>query len=53
MKAKNPIEAPIRFLRNPTTIKQLSEQIRLACDDYLSRKLSEKDFKELLFHFAH
>ena len=43
----------MEFLKNPTTVKMLSAQILLACDEYISRKLSEKQFKELLFHYAH
>lgn len=39
-------------LRNPTTIKLLATQINLACDYYISKKISEKQLKELVFHYA-
>lgn len=42
----------MEFLRNPTTIKMLASQLLHASDEYISRKLSEKQFKELIFHFA-
>ena len=42
----------MEFLRNPTTVKLLASQISLACDDYIARKLTEKQFRELLFHYA-
>ena len=40
------------ILKNPTTVKLLAVQIIKACDGYISLKLSEKQFKELLFHYA-
>lgn len=43
----------MEILKNPTTVKMLSSQILLACDEYISRKLSEKQLKELLFHYAY
>lgn len=39
-------------LRNPTTVKLLASQINLACDYYIARKISEKQLKELVFHYA-
>jgi uncharacterized protein (TIGR04540 family) len=40
------------FLKNPVTIKMLASQLLQASDEYLSRKLSEKQFKELIFYYA-
>jgi len=40
------------ILKNPTTIKLLASQLLLACDEYVSRKYTEKQLKELIFHYA-
>jgi uncharacterized protein (TIGR04540 family) len=40
------------ILRNPTTVKLLAAEIIQACDGYIGRKLTEKQFRELLLHFA-
>jgi len=40
------------ILRNPTTVKLLAQQVIVACDAYLSFALTEKQLKELLFHYA-
>ena len=40
------------ILRNPTTVKLLAAQIIQACDGYIARKLTEKQFRELVVHFA-
>jgi uncharacterized protein (TIGR04540 family) len=40
------------ILRNPTTVKSLATQLNRACDDYITLKISEKQFKELVFHYA-
>ena len=40
------------ILRNPTTVKLLVRQLIAACDAYLSFALTEKQLKELLFHYA-
>jgi uncharacterized protein (TIGR04540 family) len=40
------------ILRNPTTVKLLASLIIQACDEYIARKLTEKQFRELLMHFA-
>lgn len=42
----------VQILRNPLTVKQMAGQIKTACDLYTSLKLDEKDFKELLCHYA-
>jgi uncharacterized protein (TIGR04540 family) len=42
----------LEILKNPTTVKLLAIQIITACDEYLSLKLTEKQFRELLFHYA-
>lgn len=40
------------ILKNPTTVKLLAAQIILACDEYIAKKLPEKQLRELLFHYA-
>lgn len=40
------------ILKNPTTVKLLAVQIIKACDEYISQRLSEKQFRELLYHYA-
>lgn len=40
------------ILKNPTTVKLLANQIISACDNYIALKISEKQFKELIFHYA-
>lgn len=40
------------ILKNPTTVKLLAIQIIKACDEYISLKLPEKQFRELLYHYA-
>lgn len=40
------------ILRNPTTVKLLAQQLIAACDAYLSFSLTEKQLRELLFHYA-
>ena len=40
------------ILRNPTTVKLLASQIIKACDDYISMKITEKHFKEIIVHYA-
>ena len=42
----------MEILKNPTTVKLLAVQIISACDEYISLKLTEKQFRELLFHYA-
>lgn len=42
----------MEILKNPTTVKLLAIQIISACDEYISLKLTEKQFRELLFHYA-
>ena len=42
----------MNILKNPTTVKLLAVQIIKACDGYISLELSEKQFRELLFHYA-
>lgn len=42
----------MEFLKNPTTIKLLATQIILACDEYIARKLPEKQFRDLIFYYS-
>lgn len=39
-------------LKNPTTVKLLASQIISACDSYIALKMPEKQFKELITHYA-
>lgn len=40
------------ILKNPTTVKLLAAQLIQACDEYIAKKLPEKQFKELIYHYA-
>lgn len=40
------------ILRNPTTVKMLAAQIILASDQYISKKMPEKEYWELIIYFA-
>jgi uncharacterized protein (TIGR04540 family) len=40
------------ILKNPTTVKLLATQLIQACDEYVAKKLTEKQIKELLFQYA-
>jgi len=40
------------IIKNPTTIKLLSQQLINACDQYLSLKLSEDKLKELIWYYG-
>ena len=40
------------LLKNPTSVKMMAAEITKACDNYVSKKLSEKQLKELLWHYA-
>lgn len=42
----------LTILKNPTSIKLLATQINLACDDYISKKISEKQLRELIMYYA-
>lgn len=40
------------ILKNPTTVKLLANQIIMACDSYIALKMPEKQFRELITHYA-
>ena len=40
------------ILKNPTTVKSLAQQIIAACDSYVALKMPEKQFRELIVHYA-
>ncbi|NMB96998.1 MAG: TIGR04540 family protein [Clostridiaceae bacterium] len=40
------------ILKNPTTIKLLAQQIKAASDAYISKKMKEKDFRDLILYYA-
>ena len=42
----------MEILRNPTTVKLMAAQIILACDEYIAKRLSEKQLKELIIYYA-
>jgi uncharacterized protein (TIGR04540 family) len=42
----------MEILRNPTTVKLLAIQIILACDEYIAKKITEKQLKELILYYA-
>jgi len=41
-----------KILRNPTTVKMLTLQIKQAADDYIALKISENEFTELILYYA-
>jgi len=42
----------MNILKNPTTVKLLAVQVILACDGYIALKMPEKQFRELITHYA-
>lgn len=42
----------MEILKNPTTVKMMASQILIACDEYIAKRITEKQLKELLFHYA-
>ncbi len=42
----------MNILKNPTTVKLLANQIILACDGYIALKMTEKQLRELIMHYA-
>lgn len=42
----------MNIIKNPTTVKMLAAQLLQACDQYISRGMSEKQLKELIYHYA-
>jgi uncharacterized protein (TIGR04540 family) len=42
----------MEIIKNPTTVKMLSQQLIKACDQYLSLKLSEEKLKELIWYYG-
>jgi len=52
MVQKRTEKSEIGILRNPTTVKLLASEIKVACDAYISKKISEKDVRELLCHYS-
>jgi uncharacterized protein (TIGR04540 family) len=40
------------ILYNPVTVKHMASQIILAVDGYISKKIPEKDLRELILHYA-
>lgn len=52
MAKKSQEKEVLEFLRNPLTVKQMAQQINAASDAYIGFRLSEKDFRELIQHYA-
>lgn len=40
------------ILKNPTTVKLMASQILKACDGYIARKITDKQLRELFYHYA-
>ena len=40
------------LLKNPTSVKMLASEIVKACDAYVGKRVSEKQLKELIWHYA-
>lgn len=43
----------MEFLKNPPTVKLLAKHLIVACDSYIALKISEKQIKELIIHYAY
>lgn len=52
MAQKRTEKSEIGILRNPTSVKLLAQEIKAACDAYISKKMSEKEVQELIFHYS-
>lgn len=52
MAQKRTEKSEIGLLKNPTTVKLLAQEIKVACDAYISKKMSEKEVLELIFHYS-
>ena len=42
----------VNILKNPTTVKLLASQVILACDGYITLKMTQKQFRELITHYT-
>ena len=42
----------MEFLLYPTTVKMLAAEIIIACDAYISRKITAEDLKRVIWHYA-
>lgn len=40
------------IIKNPTSVKMLAEQLKLASDSYISSKMTENEYREIIYHFA-
>lgn len=40
------------LLRNPTTVKLIARELKAACDAYIAKTMSEKEVRELIFHYS-
>lgn len=52
MGVKAAAKEEIQLLRNPLTVKQMGYEIIKATDAYIGMRLSEKELRELLLHYA-
>lgn len=42
----------ISIIKNPTTVKLLAREIIAASDAYIAKQMGEKQFRELILHYA-
>ncbi len=49
---KAAVKEEIWLLRNPLTVKQMGSEIIRATDAYIGMRLSERELRELLLHYA-
>lgn len=40
------------ILKNPTTVKLLAKEIIAASDAYIAKQMGEKEYRELIVHYA-
>lgn len=42
----------VTIIRNPTTVKMLACQLIEASDEYISKQISEKEYRDLVIYFS-
>lgn len=42
----------MQYIQHPTTVKMLIEEINRACDDYISRKITDAELKSIVITWA-
>lgn len=45
-------KSSIGIIKNPTTVKLLAKEIITASDAYIAKQMDEKQYRELILHYA-